>query len=320
MGIEISSGGVSKKYRYYPYDAFYVDANGNINTNGDGEQVREAYFNGTKYYPESGDDVATYLCQSATGSGSTWYNVTDIDSSIYYYPNVTRCVDHASSATPSGTEVGRLVEAGPYSTHCPPELVLPACAVVGEKAFWACSKLLHIDLPTCAIVDDLGFEKCGSLQSVNLPACTTIKQGAFSECTSLSSVVLSSCEDVGGSSFSQCSSLRSIELPSCEIVRYMAFLSCTLLESVELPVCRAVHSYSFRNCTHIKHIALPLCEAVDAAFQNCTSLSAIELPSCMSLYGGAFEGCSSLQTITVKTGCDISYSQLLPSGVEIIYV
>ena len=52
MGIEITSGGVSKTFRYYPYDAFYIDANGNLNTSGDGQQVMEAYFNGTKYYPE----------------------------------------------------------------------------------------------------------------------------------------------------------------------------------------------------------------------------------------------------------------------------
>ena len=54
MGIEITSGGVSKTFRYYPYDAFYIDANGNLNMSGNGQQVREAYFNGTKYYPEDG--------------------------------------------------------------------------------------------------------------------------------------------------------------------------------------------------------------------------------------------------------------------------
>ena len=53
MGIEITSGGVSKTFRYYPYDAFYVDANGNLNTSGNGEQVMEAYFNGVKYYPDA---------------------------------------------------------------------------------------------------------------------------------------------------------------------------------------------------------------------------------------------------------------------------
>lgn len=52
MGIEITTGGITKSYRYYPYDAFYIDANGNLNTSGNGQQVREAYFNGTKYYPE----------------------------------------------------------------------------------------------------------------------------------------------------------------------------------------------------------------------------------------------------------------------------
>lgn len=52
MAIEITTGGITKTYRYYPYDAFYVSANGSINASGDGEQVKEAYFNGVKYYPE----------------------------------------------------------------------------------------------------------------------------------------------------------------------------------------------------------------------------------------------------------------------------
>ena len=42
MSIEITAGGATKTYRYYPYDAFYVE----------GAQVREAWFNGTKYYPD----------------------------------------------------------------------------------------------------------------------------------------------------------------------------------------------------------------------------------------------------------------------------
>jgi hypothetical protein len=65
MGIEISSGGVSKTYRYYPYDAFYVDANGNVNTSGNGQQVKEAYFNGTKYYPEENLDALVYKCNAS---------------------------------------------------------------------------------------------------------------------------------------------------------------------------------------------------------------------------------------------------------------
>ena len=52
MGIEITSGGVSKTFRYYPIDALYVDECGNVNTEGNGVQVREVYFNKVKYYPE----------------------------------------------------------------------------------------------------------------------------------------------------------------------------------------------------------------------------------------------------------------------------
>ena len=51
MGIEITSGGVSKVFEYYPTDAFFIDANGNLNTSGQGQQVMEAWFNGVKYYP-----------------------------------------------------------------------------------------------------------------------------------------------------------------------------------------------------------------------------------------------------------------------------
>jgi hypothetical protein len=40
MAIVMTSGGVSKTYNYYPYDALYVDANGNVNANGNGTQVK----------------------------------------------------------------------------------------------------------------------------------------------------------------------------------------------------------------------------------------------------------------------------------------
>jgi len=47
MAIEITTGGVTKTYRYYPYDAFYVN----------GTQVKETWFNGVKYYPEDNRGV-----------------------------------------------------------------------------------------------------------------------------------------------------------------------------------------------------------------------------------------------------------------------
>ena len=53
MAIVMASGGASKKYRFYPSDKLYVDAGGNLNGNGSGEQVKEVYFDGTKYYPDA---------------------------------------------------------------------------------------------------------------------------------------------------------------------------------------------------------------------------------------------------------------------------
>ena len=46
MAIEITSGGVTKTYRYYPYDVFYAN----------GQQVKEAWLNGVKYYPDEYPD------------------------------------------------------------------------------------------------------------------------------------------------------------------------------------------------------------------------------------------------------------------------
>ena len=88
MGIEITSSGVSKTYRYYPYDAFYVDANGNVNTSGNGQQVKEAWFNGVKYYPvgvkpparieiirkPTLSDYSDIVVQAYTADNEVWYN------------------------------------------------------------------------------------------------------------------------------------------------------------------------------------------------------------------------------------------------------
>lgn len=53
MAITMTSGGVSKTFRYYPQDAFYVDSSGTISTDSSaGRQVREAWFQGAKYYPD----------------------------------------------------------------------------------------------------------------------------------------------------------------------------------------------------------------------------------------------------------------------------
>ena len=88
MGIEITSGGVSKTFRYYPYDAFYIDANGNLNTSGNGQQVMEAWFNGVKYYPEGNKppariavmnqprraDYSDIIVVAYTADNEVWYD------------------------------------------------------------------------------------------------------------------------------------------------------------------------------------------------------------------------------------------------------
>lgn len=56
MSIEITTDGITKRYSYYPYDAFYVD----------GKQVKEAWLDGVKYYPkEIPPEAHDFDCYSA---------------------------------------------------------------------------------------------------------------------------------------------------------------------------------------------------------------------------------------------------------------
>ena len=91
MGIEITSGGVSKTFRYYPYDAFYIDANGNLNTSGNGQQVMKAYFNGVKYYPDEIPDMDIY---------ESSYHVSYKESSIDGKAYIAEHIDEVITALP----------------------------------------------------------------------------------------------------------------------------------------------------------------------------------------------------------------------------
>lgn len=106
MGIVMTSGGVSKTYNYYPYDALYVDASGNLNANGNGSQVKEAWFNGVKYYPIGEkpsfrlelrfadsphhfdkSDVAPY--SRITSNRDYYQNFLDVDESQWIYSTLS---------------------------------------------------------------------------------------------------------------------------------------------------------------------------------------------------------------------------------------
>ena len=93
VSIEVSSGGVSKSYRYYPQDALYVDASGNVNTSGNGRQVTEAWVNGEKCYPDvetcangtttrvvvagGFSGLIPIISQKTVSSDETWDNVLE---------------------------------------------------------------------------------------------------------------------------------------------------------------------------------------------------------------------------------------------------
>ncbi len=74
MAIEV--GG--KTYLFYPYDAFYVN----------GQQVKEAYFNGVKYYPDGVANVWGGKITAISRSGGSYAYTAAIyenDDRAYYY-------------------------------------------------------------------------------------------------------------------------------------------------------------------------------------------------------------------------------------------
>lgn len=126
MAIVMTSGGVSKTYNYYPYDALYVDANGNVNANGNGTQVKEAWFNGVKYYPIGEkpsfrlelrfsnnphhfdkSDVATYY--QIVNNRSYYDNFLNVDENQWIYSTLS-----ITTHNPPRTQWGILTD---YSIH-----------------------------------------------------------------------------------------------------------------------------------------------------------------------------------------------------------
>jgi hypothetical protein len=99
------------------------------------------------------------------------------------------------------------------------------------------------------VVGDFAFYGCSRLTSLNLPAgITSIGEGTFEDCSGLTSLNLpAGITEIGEYAFKGCSGLTSLNLPTgiTEIDSY-AFKGCSGLTSLNLPAgITSIGSYAF---------------------------------------------------------------------------
>jgi hypothetical protein len=327
MAIEISSGGVSKTYRYYPRDKFYVDASGNVNTSGNGQQVREAYFNGVKYYPEEIPNIQ-YICRMP------YDFIENLDPTLTYYPYVKKCTYENPPSRWPDVIPNEVIRSHNYRKFLPSVLELPACTLIESGVFSgstdAAPGLESIDIPVCTNIQSEAFSGCTRLRTVGTTsALKGVGDGAFKGCTSLSAIDTSGCTYISSHAFQGCTALESVDLSSCDKVyddafyrsglksltflgtklSYGAFRWCESLEEANLPnFTKFDGTYEFLNCTAMVSINIPNLTYISGnSLAGCISLQAADFPLCTHISGEGLMDCPSLVTVNMPLAEYVGY-------------
>jgi hypothetical protein len=135
--------------------------------------------------------------------------------------------------------------------------------IIGESAFWRCSKLSNIIIPNSVkTIGNEAFEDCKNLKNITLPdTMEKIGGAAFVGCSSLTSITLpygitGLFNGKEGGLFQDCSSLKSIIIPdSVTKIWLAAFWGCSSLTSITIPKSVTEISYeAFRYCNSLKDV------------------------------------------------------------------
>jgi len=176
---------------------------------------------------------------------------------------------------------------------------------IGDRSFFLCSKLEHINLPSTLI---------------------GIGNRAFSGCQSLREVVLNkTLQTIGIGAFGGCTSLERITIPSFFTeISERTFHNCHNLETVILNEgIQKIESDAFGSCLSLERITIPhtVTEIGDDTFFNCQSLREVELHEGIQTIGtGAFGRCLSLERFSfpnLATRLDITINDGKYEDVEV---
>ena len=196
--------------------------------------------------------------------------------------------------------------------------------VVGDFAFYGCSRLTSLTLP--AGITKIGysaFEDCSRLTSLNLPAgITKIGSETFEGCSGLTSLTLPvGITSIGSYAFQGCSGLTSLTLPAgITSIGYSAFQGCSGLTSLTLPTgITSIGESAFSGCGGLKEVRFCINDNLDTYltkshpyidvdcgikyYINDKEITSIEIPSNVTTLGNyVFQGCSRLTSLTLPVG------------------
>ena len=196
--------------------------------------------------------------------------------------------------------------------------------VVGDFAFYGCSRLTSLNLP--AGITSIGegtFEDCSGLTSLNLPAgITSIGEYAFKGCSRLTSLTLpAGITKIYDYAFDGCSGLKEIRFcindnldtyltkghPYIDVdcgIKY--YINDKEITSIEIPSnVTTLGNYVFQGCSRLTSLTLPvgITSIGYRAFQGCSGLTSLTLPVGITSIGtSAFEGCSGLTSLNLPAG------------------
>ena len=196
--------------------------------------------------------------------------------------------------------------------------------VVGDFAFYGCSRLTSLNLPAgITSIGSYAFKGCSRLTSLTLPAgITKIYDYAFDGCSGLKEIRFCINDnldtyltkghpyidvDCGIKYYINDKEITSIEIPSnVTTLGNYVFQGCSRLTSLTLPVGITSIGYrAFQGCSGLTSLTLPvgITSIGTSAFEGCSGLTSLNLPAGITSIGEyAFEGCSGLTSLTLPAG------------------
>lgn len=228
--------------------------------------------------------------------------------------------------------VGKVTELGSYCLQLTYDLysiVIPeGVEKLGHKAFYACTKLMDIDLPLTLKeiggVSGLTFDGCSNLEMGHFVIkdlkwwCSMVIKGIYSnpiyyakhiydtnnqEITDM--VIPEDVTSIGDYAFCRCEGLKSVTFH--DNVTYLgsdAFKDCSGLTKVELPMnLKRVEGGAFSKCNNLATVTIP--EGMEEigfwAFAQ-SGLKTLTLPSTIRDLSQSFVECEQLETLTLTDG------------------
>ena len=187
------------------------------------------------------------------------------------------------------------------------EAIIPDCVTeIGEKAFYFCSNLKHVQLSkNMRSTGYFAFAGCSSLKTLIIPSnIKRIDEGSFSHCGLEDVQLPEGLQILGYSAFGDCK-FEYIRLPSTlTVLDGNAFCGCSRLKSIVIHGgIKEIGAQSFNGCTNLAEVTISegVEKIYDIAFRYCPSLKQITIPRSVTQIGGGsnyggkvFENCPNL--------------------------